>query len=125
MSKSPSLSQLLPVVIPSWYHTMPSLPIIRDVKWKSPWYIGFRMGMGKPAVFLKWVPQVQVQCWFLPHCNTPHTCAAVSQVCTVSYSGIVTRVFTWFLIIYFTILIITGSNIIKLDRGNNEGRENK
>ena len=43
----------------------------------------------------------------------------------VSYSGIVTRVFTWFLIIYFTILIITGSNIIKLDRRNNEGRENK
>ena len=43
----------------------------------------------------------------------------------LSYSGIVTRVFTWFLIIYFTILIITGSNIIKLDRRNNEGRENK
>ena len=43
----------------------------------------------------------------------------------VSYSGIVTRVFTWFLIIYFTILIITRSKIIKLDRGNNEGRKNK
>src|ERR1700727_2349467 len=23
----------------SWYHTIPSVPIIRDVKWKSPWYI--------------------------------------------------------------------------------------
>jgi hypothetical protein len=44
---------------------------------------------------------------------------------TMSYSGIVTRVFTWFLIIYFTILIITESNIIKLDRRNNEGRKNK
>ena len=43
----------------------------------------------------------------------------------LSYSGIVTRVFTCFFIIYFTILIITGSNIIKLDRRNNEGRENK
>ena len=43
----------------------------------------------------------------------------------LSYSGIVTRVFAWFLIIYFTILIITGSNKIKLDRRNNEGRENK
>src|SRR5882724_4968346 len=32
LSKSPSFSQLLPVVIPSF-------PIIRDVKWKSPWYI--------------------------------------------------------------------------------------
>src|ERR1700730_16047325 len=39
LSKSPSFSQLLPVVIPSWYHTIPSVPIIRDVKWKSPWYI--------------------------------------------------------------------------------------
>ena len=44
---------------------------------------------------------------------------------SLSYSGIATRVFTWFLIIYFTILIITGSNIIKLDRRNNEGREKK
>jgi hypothetical protein len=43
----------------------------------------------------------------------------------LSYSGIVTRVFTWFLMIYFTILIITESNIIKLDRRNNEGRKNK
>src|ERR1700734_1144059 len=39
LSKSPSFSQLLPVVIPSWYHTIPSVPIIQDVKWKSPWYI--------------------------------------------------------------------------------------
>src|ERR1700689_2753371 len=39
LSKSPSFSQLLPVVIPSWYHTTPSVPIIRDVKWKPPWYI--------------------------------------------------------------------------------------
>src|ERR1700691_1788014 len=39
LSKSPSFSQLLPVVIPSWYHTIPSVPIIRDVKWKFPWYI--------------------------------------------------------------------------------------
>ena len=39
LSKSPSFSQLLPVVIPSWYHTIPSVPIIGDVKWKSPWYI--------------------------------------------------------------------------------------
>src|SRR6202167_2503028 len=39
LSKSPSFSQPLPVVIPSWYHTIPSVPIIRDVKWKSPWYI--------------------------------------------------------------------------------------
>jgi len=39
LSKSPSFSQLLPVVIPSWYHTIPSFPIIEDVKWKSPWYI--------------------------------------------------------------------------------------
>src|ERR1700692_4717567 len=39
LSKSPSFSQLLPVVIPSWYHTMPSVPMIRDVKWKFPWYI--------------------------------------------------------------------------------------
>jgi hypothetical protein len=44
----------------------------------------------------------------------------------LSYSGIVTRVFTWFfIIIYITILLITGSNIIKLDRRNNEGRKNK
>jgi len=47
-------------------------------------------------------------------------------LCPVSYSGIVTRVFTWFfIIIYITILLITGSNIIKLDRRNNEGRKNK
>src|ERR1700727_3798027 len=39
LSKSPSFSQLLPVIIPSWYHTLPSIPIIRDVKWNSPWYI--------------------------------------------------------------------------------------
>src|ERR1700689_3027198 len=39
LSKSPSFSQPLPVIIPSWYHTLPSIPIIRDVKWKSPWYI--------------------------------------------------------------------------------------
>src|SRR6266436_10333200 len=32
LSKSPSFSQLLPVVIPSF-------PMIQDVKWKSPWYI--------------------------------------------------------------------------------------
>src|SRR6266403_1945721 len=39
LSKFPSFSQLSPVVIPSWYHTIPSVPIIRDVKWDSPWYI--------------------------------------------------------------------------------------
>src|ERR1700691_2545854 len=39
LSKSPSFSQLLPVVIPSWYHTIPSVPMIQDVKWKSLWYI--------------------------------------------------------------------------------------
>ena len=39
LSKSPSLSQLLPVIIHSWYHAIPSVPIIRDVKWKSPWCI--------------------------------------------------------------------------------------
>ena len=32
LSKSPTFSQLIPVVIPS-------VPIIQDVKWKSPWYI--------------------------------------------------------------------------------------
>ena len=39
LSKSPSFSQLLPVIISSWYHTLPSIPIMQDVKWKSPWYI--------------------------------------------------------------------------------------
>src|SRR5258705_10472432 len=36
MAHSPKLLQ---VVIPSWYHTIPSVPIIHDVKLKSPWYI--------------------------------------------------------------------------------------
>ena len=31
--------QNLPHFLPSWYHTLPSMPIIRDVKWKTPWYI--------------------------------------------------------------------------------------
>src|SRR5882762_4345818 len=39
LSKSPSFSQLLPVVIQSWYHKIPSVPMIQDVKWKSPWCI--------------------------------------------------------------------------------------
>ena len=32
LSKSPSFSQLLPVVIPSWYHTVSSVAIIQEVK---------------------------------------------------------------------------------------------
>src|SRR5882762_596937 len=39
LSKFPSFSQLLPVVKPSWYHTIPSVPMIQDAKWKFPWYI--------------------------------------------------------------------------------------
>ena len=38
LSISSSFSHLLLVVIPSWYHTLPSIPIIWDVKWKSAWY---------------------------------------------------------------------------------------
>ena len=42
--------------------------------------LGFRTGTGKPAVLFKRVPWVQ--CWFLPHHDTPHTRAVVSWVCT-------------------------------------------
>lgn len=43
---------------------------------------GFCMGMGLPAVLLKWVPQVWVWCGTLAHCDTPHTYTLVSQVFT-------------------------------------------
>ena len=61
-----------------------------------------------------------------PDCNIAVSDLLRKVLPPLSYSGIVTRVFTWFfIIIYITILLITGSNIIKLDRRNNEGRKNK
>ena len=44
--------------------------------------LGCNMGTGKPAVFPKWVRQVQVQCWILTHCCILHTHTTVLRVLT-------------------------------------------
>ena len=51
--------------------------------------LALNMGMGKPVVIPKWVSQVWVQLWLLPHCNTPCTHAAVSRYLWVYYSRVI------------------------------------
>ena len=63
--------------------------------------LGFRMGMGKPTVLLKWVLCVWVQFSFLPYRNTPHTCAMVSWV----HTGLLQYIYPWFL--YFKLCFLS------------------
>lgn len=52
------------------------------------WELGFDMGMGKPAVFPKWVARVRVWFSILAHRDTPRTHTAVSRVFMFCYSKV-------------------------------------
>jgi hypothetical protein len=53
------------------------LALMSKENYKALLYLGLNTGMGKPTVFPKQVSQVRVQFWFLAHCDTPRTRAAV------------------------------------------------